>query len=636
MIQGSGEIYRHVVTGWFNGRYLIFAAPLLAFSSTALVAFVATRGKKVLTASVTILVLTFYLSSMVLNPLAVGSTTALSDGKIMPYRGDMPYAIDIGKALKRVYTGGYILDFTLSKSTPIIQLYSGINLKYFIDVNNKEYWKDSKEEPWTHVNYAILQKPIDHSNGVHINQSEYYDPVRDNILYWNKNMPSLMSPWQPIGDSLLSSIKVAYENDNFIILKNERKDIVLDKISDGLRFPSKIAIIGKDDILVAEKKTGIIHRIVNGHMLPQPILDANVATNGERGILGIAASKNEITGSTYVFLYYTQATAEDGDDVTGYREPLGNRLYRYELVDNKLVNPKLLLDLPIGPLNVYNVGKVVIGPDSDVYVLASYIGNSTRAVVHNELGHNIVVKPKGGQINITNTPTGLIEQPNQTSKIIRVTQDGIVLPTYHQEKVRDPVVENEEGKAYPYGIPNDLSIDFDPVTKYVWLVENDDYRGQSNQNTTTLIVNANSNLNFIDNSPLVSNGIVNEKESASEFTWNNTVGPTTIDFLNSNKLGKEYENDLFVGDINSGDLYHFDLNKNRTGLLLNGTLADKIANDERETKSQVLLSGLGGITDIESADDGYLYFSTIGGSPQQEETFPSNDGAVYRLKLHGN
>ncbi|TLX81638.1 MAG: hypothetical protein E6L04_11135, partial [Thaumarchaeota archaeon] len=130
MIQGSGEIYRHIVTGWFNGRYLIFAAPLLAFSSTAVVAFVATRGKKVLTASVTILVLTFYLSSMVLNPLAVGSTTALSDGKILPYRGDMPYAIDIGKALKRVYTGGYILDFTLSKSTPIIQIYSGINLKY--------------------------------------------------------------------------------------------------------------------------------------------------------------------------------------------------------------------------------------------------------------------------------------------------------------------------------------------------------------------------------------------------------------------------------------------------------------------------------------------------------------------------
>ncbi|TLX86827.1 MAG: hypothetical protein E6L04_03225, partial [Thaumarchaeota archaeon] len=493
----------------------------------------------------------------------------------------------------------------------------------------------SKVEPWTHVNYAILQKPIDHSNGVHINQSEYYDPVRENILYWNKNMRSLMSPWQPVGYSLLSSIKVAYENDNFIVLKNERKDIVLDKISDGLSFPSKIAIIGKDDILVAEKKTGIIHRIVNGRILPQPILDANVATNGERGILGIAGSKNEITGSTYVFLYYTQATAEDGDDVTGYREPLGNRLYRYELVDNKLVNPKLLLDLPVGPPNVYNVGKVVIGPDSDVYVLASYIGNSTRAVVNNELGDNIVVKPKGGQINITNSPTGLIE-PYQTSKIIRVTQDGIVLPTYHREKVRDPVVKNEEGKGYPYGIPNDLSMDFDPVTKYVWLVEHEDYRSKSNHNTTTLIVNTNSNLNFIDKRQIGSNGILNEKESASEFTWNNTVGPTTMEFLHSKKLGKAYENDLFVGDINGGNLYHFDLNKNRTGLLLNGTFADKIANDERETKSQVLLSGLGGITDIESADDGYLYFSTIGGSPQQEETFPSSDGAVYRLKLLRN
>ena len=47
MIQGSGEIYKHVTTGWFNGRYLVFVAPLFAFSCTAIVVFAASFGKKV-------------------------------------------------------------------------------------------------------------------------------------------------------------------------------------------------------------------------------------------------------------------------------------------------------------------------------------------------------------------------------------------------------------------------------------------------------------------------------------------------------------------------------------------------------------------------------------------------------------
>ena len=68
-----------------------------------------------------------------------------------------------------------------------------------------------------------------------------------------------------------------------------------------------------------------------------------------------------------------------------------------------------------------------------------------------------------------------------------------------------------------------------------------------------------------------------------EFSWNFTVGPTALEFLHSDKLGKEYQNDMFVGDAVSGRIYHFDLNKNRTSLLLNGTLADKVAKNENDT-----------------------------------------------------
>ena len=49
---------------------------------------------------------------------------------------------------------------------------------------------------------------------------------------------------------------------------------------------------------------------------------------------------------------------------------MGNRLYRYELVNNKLINPKLLLDLPTTPGPSHDGGVVRIGPDNNVYVVA--------------------------------------------------------------------------------------------------------------------------------------------------------------------------------------------------------------------------------------------------------------------------
>jgi aldose sugar dehydrogenase len=112
------------------------------------------------------------------------------------------------------------------------------------------------------------------------------------------------------------------------------------------------------------------------------------------------------------------------------------------------------------------------------------------------------------------------------------------------------------------------------------------------------------------------------KYSPPEFVWFNTVGPTALKFLESDKLGIEYKNDMFVGDINNGFLYHFDLNKNRSELLLNGVLQDKIANEKGELADILFGQGFGGgITDLEvSPYDGYLYIVT-------------SSGSVYRILL---
>ena len=108
---------------------------------------------------------------------------------------------------------------------------------------------------------------------------------------------------------------------------------------------------------------------------------------------------------------------------------------------------------------------------------------------------------------------------------------------------------------------------------------------------------------------------------APEFTWLQTIAPTALKFLNSDRLGKQYENTIFMGDVDYGRLYNFKLNEDRTGLAVpsnDGPLTDKVANapDEMTKQAGVTIGqGFGVITDMQiGPDDGYLYILTLQGS----------------------
>jgi glucose/arabinose dehydrogenase len=98
------------------------------------------------------------------------------------------------------------------------------------------------------------------------------------------------------------------------------------------------------------------------------------------------------------------------------------------------------------------------------------------------------------------------------------------------------------------------------------------------------------------------------------------VVPTGIAFLNSDKLGNLYKNDMFVGDVKNGNIYHFKLNTKRTGLVLPaGPIADGIANSSDSLDQIVFARGFGGITDIKfNPYDGYLYILAF-------------DGTIYKI-----
>src|SRR6476659_10594214 len=136
---------------------------------------------------------------------------------------------------------------------------------------------------------------------------------------------------------------------------------LVERIFTGNFKPSTMAFLSADDILVLDRDAGKVFRIIDG-VQSKPLLDVNVATVGYRGLLGVAVSADEKTIHN-VFLYYTQAHKRDGEDesLSNPVIPLGNRVYRYDLVNNRLVNPKLLLDLPAMPGPRHMGGIIEIG-----------------------------------------------------------------------------------------------------------------------------------------------------------------------------------------------------------------------------------------------------------------------------------
>jgi aldose sugar dehydrogenase len=80
-------------------------------------------------------------------------------------------------------------------------------------------------------------------------------------------------------------------------------NFTIKRYSEGIEFRSSTAFLGPDDILVVEKNSGQVRRIVNGAMLKEPLLDLPVAVKDERGLLGIAVNKDNQNDTTFLFLY---------------------------------------------------------------------------------------------------------------------------------------------------------------------------------------------------------------------------------------------------------------------------------------------------------------------------------------------
>jgi glucose/arabinose dehydrogenase len=388
------------------------------------------------------------------------------------------------------------------------------------------------------------------------------------------------------------------------------------------REPNQLSSVTKmdflgEDIILLNKNDGTVNRITDGKLQDVPLLDVSVANKRERGLLGITSSKGNDGNIQDIFLYFTESAKSDGSDICETTrsckpgtEPLGNRLYRYEFDGDKITNPKLLLNLPATPASGHNGGALALGPDNNLYLT---------------IGDVVGWVNKSSSTKAQNFNNGT--DPDARAGILRVSQDG------------KPVSEGILGKKFPlnlyyaYGIRNSFGIDFDPVTGNLWDTENGPDYGdeinlvepgfnsgwmkvqgiwkpaQSSSPKAVDLVAGNKSLHPEDLVNFDGNG----KYSPPEFIWKKVAGPTALKFFDSEKLGKKYENDLFVGCVNLGQIFHFDLNNGRTEISLRGPLEDKIADSHEELDEVIFGEGFGAITDIKVGPDGYLYTLTFKG-----------------------
>lgn len=379
---------------------------------------------------------------------------------------------------------------------------------------------------------------------------------------------------------------------------------------------SNMAFLAQNDILVLDNGKGTVMRITNGTMYPHPLLDVSV--NDADGMLGIAIPKNN-NSARYVFLFYTQAPKGYNQDINsadaaqvklvndtyGYTREC-DCLYRYELVNNQLINPKLLLSLNASSES-HHGGEIAIGPDNNIYIVTGDLDEVIETTAQNY---------KDGF------------EADGRAGILRVTQDG------------QPVGNGIIGNKFPlnlyfaYGMRNGFGLDFDPINGNLWDTENGPEYGDEinlvepgfNSGSDKIFGMSQDDPEFSAADLVDFNG--KGKYSDPELSWSPAVGPTAIKFLNSDKLGKEYENDMFVADVNDGFIYHFDLNQNRTAISLGGPFSINVTNTQsgyilgsKGTEPVIFLKEFGsGITDLQVGPDGYLYL-----------LFGNEGGTIYRI-----
>ena len=342
------------------------------------------------------------------------------------------------------------------------------------------------------------------------------------------------------------------------------QNFVVEEFIPHLSQPTSIAFVNDSSnnnndlaLLILQKNDGTVRVARNGSLSDRPVLDVNVANEGEQGMLGITT-----VGNDTVYLYFTESSRDGG-------EAISKRVYQYTWNNEELVEPVLVRDLP-ATQTYHNGGAMTTGPDGVAYLA---VGDTGR--------YGILQNNPGGGL---------------------YPDTSVIMPVEPQ------------GDYYAIGIRNSFGLAFDPVTGKLWETEN----GNDDFDEINLVEPGfNSGWEAVMG-PATESNLANLVDYADyvyadpKFSWQRTVAPAGLTFVASRAMSN-YNDSLFVGDCNNGNIYRFTLNEKRDGFMFGGpALSDKVANLDDSMSEIIFGEKFGCVTDLDIGPDGLLYITSLG------------------------
>ena len=284
------------------------------------------------------------------------------------------------------------------------------------------------------------------------------------------------------------------------------RNLAVRTVASGFTTPVSLAFIGTNDMLVLEKNTGMVKRVIGGVVQAVPVIDLAVNFASERGLLGIALHPTFPTNPG-VYLYWTcQAAAPPAENpffptatrcddaamlgadtnVTLAVPLLGNRVDRFVWNGSTLTYDRNLIALrafqhdgapdPPGqgdsaqnPAGNHDGGVIRFGPDGKLYVIIGDVGRRGQL-------QNLEFGP---------TPPTADDQfggpepddAHLTGVVLRLNPDGSTPtdnPFFAAGAAMGGVVGANIQKVFAYGIRNSFGMAFDPLSGALWVQINGD------------------------------------------------------------------------------------------------------------------------------------------------------------------
>jgi aldose sugar dehydrogenase len=449
-------------------------------------------------------------------------------------------------------------------------------------------------------------------------------------------------------------------------------DLAVRPAASGLALPTSMAFLGHDDFLVLEKASGQVKRVRDGEV-QGAVLDLAVNSNSERGLLGIALHP-KFKKNGWVYLFWSQSrSGVDSASGTDVR-PMGNRIDRFDWENGRLEFDRNIIKFRAFQADPTNVDPVT----GNVIVRGNHDGGVIRFGPDGKL--YAIVGDTGRRGQMQNLPTGPFTPPmdddpfggpepddlHRTGVIVRLDEDGDAPrdnPFWRVGRQMGGEVGENVQKIFSYGIRNSFGMAFDPRSGHLWQQENgDDSFSELNR------VPAGMNSGWVQimgpasrvaqfkaietdptaPQPFAANGYFGLQQtrwspvniadtpaqalsrlfmlpgaffSDPELSWKFEVGPGGIGFLDSDDLGRAYEDDLFMGGsrdfLEGGHIFRFNLTRNRRDIdvddpLLEDRVADNVSKwNLVESESLLFGRNFGTGTDIQTGPDGELYVVSL-------------------------